>query len=211
MIPAVFDYHRPQSVAEAAATLAELGDEAKDLAGCHSLLPLMKLRFASPAALVDIGDVAELRFVERDGDQVRVGALTGHRDLAEHPVIRGSVPLLSATAAQIGDPQIRNRGTIGGSIGHADPAGEYGTICLMLDAQIVTTSRRIPAAKFFLGASPPRSITTSSSPSSPSRRTPARPPSSKHSTRERPTPRPPCVPPTGCTPRRPIARQPNSS
>jgi aerobic carbon-monoxide dehydrogenase medium subunit len=83
--------------------LTELGDEAKVLAGGHSLLPLMKLRFASPVALVDIGDVAELRFVERDGDQVRVGALTRHRDLAEHPVIQAAVPLLSATAAQIGD------------------------------------------------------------------------------------------------------------
>ncbi len=111
----------------------------------------MRLRFATPAALVDIGNVSELRFVERDDDQVRVGALTRHRDLAEHPVIQAAVPLLSATAAQIGDPQIRNRGTIGGSIAHADPAGEYGTVCLMLDAQIVTTRRRIPAAAFFLG------------------------------------------------------------
>jgi carbon-monoxide dehydrogenase medium subunit len=151
MIPVAFGYHRPQSVAEAAATLAGLGDEAKVLAGGHSLLPLMKLRFASPIALVDIGDVAGLRFVERDGGQIRVGALTRHRDLAEDPVIRESVPLLAATAAQVGDAQIRNRGTIGGSVAHADPAGEYGTVCLMLDAQIVTTRRRIPAAGFFLG------------------------------------------------------------
>jgi carbon-monoxide dehydrogenase medium subunit len=151
MIPAAFDYYRPQSVADAAGTLGRLGDEAKILAGGHSLLPLMKLRFASPVALVDIGDVAELRFVERDGDRVRVGALTRHRDLAEHPVICESLPLLSATAGQIGDPQIRNRGTIGGSVAHADPAGEYGTVCLMLDAQIVTTRRRIPAGEFFLG------------------------------------------------------------
>jgi len=151
MIPVAFGYHRPQSVKEAAEMLTELGDEAKILAGGHSLLPLMRLRFAAPAALVDIGDVSELRFVERDGGQVRVGALTRHPDLAEHQVIQASVPLLSATAAQVGDPQIRNRGTIGGSIAHADPAGEYGTVCLMLDAQIVTTRRRIPAAEFFLG------------------------------------------------------------
>ena len=151
MIPAAFGYHRPQSAADAARMLAELGDEAKILAGGHSLLPLMRLRFASPAALVDIGDLDELRFVERDGDQVRVGALTRHRELAEHPVIRASVPLLAMTAGQIGDPQVRNRGTIGGSVAHADPAGEYGTVCLMLDAEIVTTRRRVPAAGFFLG------------------------------------------------------------
>src|SRR5262249_17880462 len=100
MIPAAFDYHRPQSAAEAATTLAGLGDEAKVLAGGHSLLPLMKLRFAAPVALVDIGDVTELRYVGRGGGEVRVGALTRHRDLAEHPYIRESVPLLAATAAQ---------------------------------------------------------------------------------------------------------------
>jgi carbon-monoxide dehydrogenase medium subunit len=151
MIPAGFGYYRPQSVADAVGTLADLGDEAKVLAGGHSLLPLMRLRFAVPAALVDIGDLGDLRFVVRDGDRVRIGALSRHRDLAEHPVIRADVPLLAATAEQVGDPQIRNRGTIGGSIAHADPAGEYGTVCLMLDAEIVTSRRRIPAAGFFLG------------------------------------------------------------
>jgi aerobic carbon-monoxide dehydrogenase medium subunit len=151
MIPAGFDYYRPQSATEAVRMLADLGDEAKILAGGHSLLPLMRLRFAAPAALVDIQDLRELRFVTRDGDRVRIGALNRHRDLAEHPLIRTDVPLLSGTAEQIGDPQIRNRGTIGGSIAHADPAGEYGTVCLMLDAEIVTSRRRIPAAEFFLG------------------------------------------------------------
>jgi carbon-monoxide dehydrogenase medium subunit len=138
-------------VADAVAVLAGLGDEAKVLAGGHSLLPLMRLRFATPAALVDIGDLAALRFVARDGDRVRVGAMTRHRDLEEDLVIRACVPLLSSMAGQIGDPQIRNRGTIGGSIAHADPAGEYGAACLMLDAEIVTTRRRIPAGEFFLG------------------------------------------------------------
>jgi carbon-monoxide dehydrogenase medium subunit len=151
MIPAAFDYHRPQSVADATATLAALGDDAKVLAGGHSLLPLMKLRFAAPAALIDIADLTELRYVSRDGDRVRVGALSRHRDLQEHQVIRECVPLLAMTAARIGDPQVRNRGTIGGSVAHADPAAEYGAVCLMLDAEIVTTSRRIPASEFFLG------------------------------------------------------------
>jgi carbon-monoxide dehydrogenase medium subunit len=151
MIPAAFDYHRALAVGDAVDKLTEYGDEAKVLAGGHSLLPLMRLRFAVPTAIVDIGDLNELRFVSHDGDVVRVGALTRHRDLAEHPVIRAQAPLLSMTAAQIGDPQVRNRGTIGGSVAHADPAGEYGTVCLMLDAEIVTTRRRIPAAQFFLG------------------------------------------------------------
>ncbi len=151
MIPAAFDYYRPQSIADAVGLLAELGDEAKVLAGGHSLLPLMRLRFAAPAALVDIQDLRDLRFVTRDGDRVRVGALTRHRDLEADPVIRESVPLLSAVAGEIGDVQIRNRGTIGGSVAHADPAGEYPTVCLMLDAEIVTSRRRIAAAEFFLG------------------------------------------------------------
>lgn len=151
MIPAVFDYYRPQSVRDAVAHLAGLGDEAKALAGGHSLLPLMRLRFAAPAALVDLQDLGELRFVARDGDRVRIGALTRHKDIEEHPVILKTVPLLSRVAAEIGDVQIRNRGTIGGSIAHADPAGEYPTVCLMLDAEIVTTKRRLAAKDFFLG------------------------------------------------------------
>ena len=151
MIPAAFDYHRALTGDDAAAKLGEYGDEAKVLAGGHSLLPLMRLRFAAPTALVDIGDLDGLRFVSHEGNSVRVGALTRHRDLAENPVIRAHAPLLAITAAQIGDPQVRNRGTIGGSVAHADPAGEYGTVCLMLGAEIVTTRRRIPAGEFFLG------------------------------------------------------------
>lgn len=151
MIPAAFGYYRAVALTDAVAKLGEYGDEAKVLAGGHSLLPLMRLRFAAPAALVDIGDLAGLRFISHAGDTVRVGALTRHRDLAEDPVIRARVPLLSLTAAQVGDPQVRNRGTIGGSVAHADPAGEYAAVCLMLDAEIVTTRRRIPAGEFFLG------------------------------------------------------------
>jgi aerobic carbon-monoxide dehydrogenase medium subunit len=150
MIPAAFEYYRPQTVQDAAGRLAELGDDAKMLAGGHSLLPLMRLRFAAPAALVDIQDLSELRFAARDGDRVRIGALTRHRDIEAHPAIRESVPLLAKVAAEIGDVQIRNRGTIGGSVAHADPAGEYATVCLMLDAEIVTTKRSIPASDFFI-------------------------------------------------------------
>lgn len=151
MIPAGFDYYRPRTVADAVGKLAELGEEAKVLAGGHSLLPLMRLRFATPAALVDLQDLDGLRFVTRDGGgRVRIGALTRHRDIEEHPAIRESVPLLATVAAEIGDVQIRNRGTIGGSVAHADPAGEYATVCLMLDAEIVTSRRRIAAGDFFL-------------------------------------------------------------
>jgi carbon-monoxide dehydrogenase medium subunit len=151
MIPAAFGYHRPRTLQDAAGKLAELGDEARVLAGGHSLLPLMRLRFAAPAALVDIQGLRELRFVAHDGDRVRVGALTRHRDIESDPATRESLPLLARVAAEIGDVQIRNRGTIGGSVAHADPAGEYATACLMLDAEIVTTKRRIAARDFFIG------------------------------------------------------------
>jgi carbon-monoxide dehydrogenase medium subunit len=150
MIPAAFDYYRPQTVQDAVGKLAELGDEAKILAGGHSLLPLMRLRFATPAALVDIGDLDELRFVARDGDRIRIGALTRHQGIENSPAIREAVPLLAKASAEIGDVQIRNRGTIGGSVAHADPAGEYATVCLMLDAEIVTTRRTFAACDFFV-------------------------------------------------------------
>lgn len=151
MIPAAFDLYAATSVDDAVERLTSLGDESRVLAGGHSLIPFMKLRFAVPEALVDINGVPGLAYVRRDGDLVRVGAMTRHATLATDPVALADLPLLALTASKIGDPQVRNRGTIGGAIAHADPAGEFPTLCLMLDAQLVTTRRSIPASEFFLG------------------------------------------------------------
>jgi len=151
MIPAAFDYHRATSLDDAVRRLGELGDEAKILAGGHSLIPFMRLRLAAPTALVDLHGLAELRGVRRDGATLRIGALTRHRDLETDPVVRAALPLLATVAGHIGDPQVRNRGTIAGAVAHADPAGEYAAVCLMLDARIVTTKRELGAAGFFLG------------------------------------------------------------
>lgn len=151
MIPAAFDYYRAGSIDDATARLGEWGDEAKVLAGGHSLIPFMRLRFATPTALVDIGELRELSYVRHDAERLRIGALTSHRSLEVSEQVRESLPLLALAAGQIGDPQVRNRGTIGGALAHADPAGEYAALCLMLDADIVTTRRTVPAAEFFLG------------------------------------------------------------
>jgi aerobic carbon-monoxide dehydrogenase medium subunit len=151
VIPAAFDLYVATSIDDAVGRLSSLGDESRVLAGGHSLIPFMKLRFAVPEALVDINGITDLAYVRRDGDRVRVGALTRHAALASDPVALADLPLLALTASKIGDPQVRNRGTIGGAIAHADPAGEFPTVCLMLDADIVTTRRTIPASEFFLG------------------------------------------------------------
>jgi carbon-monoxide dehydrogenase medium subunit len=151
VIPAAFDYYRASSIEDAVSRLSELGDEARVLAGGHSLIPLMRLHFASPTALVDINEVRDLSDIREDGGRLRIGALARHRDVEHSPVVQQHLPLLSLAAAQIGDTQVRNRGTIGGAVAHADPAGEYATLCLMLDADIVTTRRTIPARDFFLG------------------------------------------------------------
>ena len=155
MIPAPFDYQRASSVDEALAALAEHGDDAKLLAGGHSLLPLMKLRLAMPAVLIDIGRIGDLSFVEQDGDEV------AHR--RPHPpprpgdVRRGreQVPLLAEVAGQIGDPQVRHRGTIGGSVAHGDPASDLPAALLALRATLVARGpggeRRIAADDFFTG------------------------------------------------------------
>lgn len=155
MIPAGFDYRRASSADEAISLLAEYGDEAKLLAGGHSLLPLMKLRLAMPAVLVDIGRVADLSYVEEDDGQVRVGALTRHHDLEHSDVLREKVPLLSHVAGQVGDPQVRHRGTIGGSIAHGDPASDLPAALLALRATLVARGpggeRPIPVDELFTG------------------------------------------------------------
>lgn len=154
MIPAAFDYRRAGSVEEALRLLGERQD-AKLLAGGHSLLPMMKLRLAMPSLLVDIGRIAELKAVEKTADGVRIGALVTHATLAGSPLIAAEAPLVAAAAQQIADPAVRNRGTIGGSIAHADPASDLPAVLVALDATVQlagTDARRsVPAADFFVG------------------------------------------------------------
>jgi aerobic carbon-monoxide dehydrogenase medium subunit len=151
---APFAYHRANDLQEAIALLAEHGDGAKLLAGGHSLLPIMKLRLAEPERLIDIGRLAELRGVREQNGRLVIGALTTHHEVATDPAIRAAAPLLAATAEQIGDRQVRNRGTIGGALAHADAAADYPAAMLALEATIVACGpggeRRIPATEFFL-------------------------------------------------------------
>jgi len=155
MIPAAFEYVRAGSVDEAIAALAEHGDEAKLLAGGHSLLPLMKLRLAFPSVLIDVGRVRELDFVREDGDQIVVGALTRHSELARNDLVRQEAPLLARAASLIGDPQVRHRGTIGGSLAHGDPASDLPAVVLALGATLVAQGpdgrREIAADDMFQG------------------------------------------------------------
>jgi carbon-monoxide dehydrogenase medium subunit len=155
VIPAPFTYQRAGSVQEALELAAAGGDEAKFLAGGHSLLPLMKLRLAVPSTLVDIGRLRELSFIRDDGDQITVGALTTHHVLATSGLVATELPLLAHAAGAVGDPQVRHRGTIGGSLVHADPAADLPAVVLTMDAVLVARSpggsREIPAGEFFQG------------------------------------------------------------
>ncbi len=154
MIPARFDYRRAGSVGEAVALLSEFPG-AKLLAGGHSLLPLMRLRLAVPSLLIDIGPVSGLSYVRDEGDHLSVGALTRHRDLELSEVVRREAPVLSYAAGQVGDPQVRHRGTIGGSLAHGDPASDLPAVVLALDGTLVAEGpagpREIPATDFFCG------------------------------------------------------------
>ena len=153
MIPAAFEYQRAGSVDEAVALLGR--EDAKLLAGGHSLIPLLRLRFARPSLLVDVGRIAELRYIREDGDRIAIGALTRHADLVRDPVLAEHCTLIAEAAAGIGDPQVRHRGTIGGSVAHGDPASDLATIVLTLDADLVVRGpngeRTIPATEFFTG------------------------------------------------------------
>ena len=155
MIPVAFDYQRAGSVDEALALITQAGDEAKFLAGGHSLLPLMKLRLASPAMLIDVGRLSELSYVRDGGDHVAIGALTHHSEVERSTMAIREVPLLAHAASQVGDPQVRHRGTIGGSIAHADPASDLPATVLALGGSMVARSQRgervIPASEFFTG------------------------------------------------------------
>ena len=155
MIPAAFDYERAESVEHAVQLLGQHGEDAKLIAGGHSLLPMMKLRLAFPSVLVDVRTIAEASYVRVDGDVVAVGALTRHRDLVTSDVLRTEAPLISMAAAYVGDPQIRNRGTIGGSLAHADPAADLPAAVLASDATLVVQCadgrREIASGEFFTG------------------------------------------------------------
>ena len=150
MHPANFDYHRASSIDEAESLWKENSD-ASFLAGGHSLIPAMKLRLSDPGTLVDISGINDLKGISRDGDTVRIGALTTHREVGSSDVVKDGCSALSEAAGMIGDPQVRNRGTIGGNVAHADPASDYPGILMALGATIVTSSRSIVVDDFFTG------------------------------------------------------------
>jgi aerobic carbon-monoxide dehydrogenase medium subunit len=155
MIPGPFEYLRPSSVEEAIAALVEHGDDAKVIAGGHSLLPLMKLRLAMPAVLVDISRIPGTSYVRVEGDEVAIGAGTRHHELEKSDVARAEVPILPYVAGQVGDPQVRHRGTLGGTVAHSDPASDLPTALLALGGDVVVQGpngrRSIGMTEFWLG------------------------------------------------------------
>jgi len=155
MIPAAFAYHRAESVEQAIELLGEHGDEAKLLAGGHSLLPMMKLRFARPELVIDIGGLAGLDYIRADGRQIAIGALTRHVTLETSPLLAEAVPLLRHAASVVGDCQIRHRGTIGGSVAHGDPAADLPAALMALRGTVVAEGpagrRAIPVDDFYTG------------------------------------------------------------
>jgi aerobic carbon-monoxide dehydrogenase medium subunit len=155
MIPAPFDYEVADSTAHALALLTEHGEDAKLLAGGHSLLPMMKVRLAQPTMLIDIARVRELSGIRVEGDEVVLGATTRHAEVAESPLLKAEVPILAYAAGQVGDPQIRHRGTIGGSLAHADPSADLPMTLLALGGSVAITgpsgARVVGADDFFIG------------------------------------------------------------
>lgn len=155
MISSAFAYHAPSSVAEAASLLAEHGEEAKLLAGGHSLIPLMKLRLAEPSVLIDLGKIGDMAYIrEADGGGLAIGAMTTYASLVSSELVRQRAPALADAASQVADAQVRNMGTIGGSLAHADPAGDLPAVAIALRAEMVTSStgghRSIGADDFFV-------------------------------------------------------------
>jgi aerobic carbon-monoxide dehydrogenase medium subunit len=155
MTPATFEYHAPRSVADAVRLLGELGPEAKLLAGGHSLLPMMKLRFAQPSHLIDLGKIDGLRGIKQAADEIRIGAMTTEHDLLASTLLADKLPLLVEGAGWIADPQVRYKGTIGGDISHGDPGNDHPALMLALDASFVLTGpkgeRVVKADGYFLG------------------------------------------------------------
>lgn len=155
MIPPRFEYHAPKTVGEAVSLLGQLGSGAKLLAGGHSLLPMMKLRFAAPEHLIDINRIPELKGIREEGNTVVIGAMTVENELISSPVLRAKVPLLCEAAKNIADPQVRNRGTIGGDIAHGDPGNDHPALSIAIEASFVLQGpngrRTVAADGFFLG------------------------------------------------------------
>jgi aerobic carbon-monoxide dehydrogenase medium subunit len=155
VIPPAFDYVAPRSIGEAISLLSSLGDDAKLLAGGHSLLPMMKLRFAQPGTLIDINRIPELRGISEEGGVIRIGAMTTETELIESKLLQDRLPLLPEAAKLIADPQVRNRGTIGGDIAHGDPGNDHPAIAMALDATFVLQGpngeRHVKAIDFFHG------------------------------------------------------------
>ncbi len=153
MIPAAFDYVRAGSAEEAISLIGQHGDEAKFIAGGHSLLPMMKLRLAQPSVLIDIGRLSDLSYIRDAGDHIAIGSMTRHMDVETSDVLKEHVPLLAHAAGHVGDPQVRHRGTIGGSIAHADPASDLPATTLALGATYVAQgpngTREIAATDFY--------------------------------------------------------------
>jgi carbon-monoxide dehydrogenase medium subunit len=155
VIPATFDYTRATSIDDALAKLRAANGEAKFIAGGHSLVPAMKLRLSTPKLLIDIARIPELSGIRKNGDTVEIGAGTVHHDVASSQLVKQACPMIAEAAAAIGDPQVRNRGTLGGSLAHADPAADYPAVMLALDADIhlrgLEGSRSVKARDFFKG------------------------------------------------------------
>ncbi|WP_433409660.1 FAD binding domain-containing protein [Saccharomonospora azurea] len=153
MIPAPFDYIRPSTVDEAVRALSEAGEDAKLIAGGQSLLPVLRLRMAAPTTLVDLGRISEMRGVRDDGDAIVIGAMTTHHEVVNDPLIADHAELLAKATATVADPQVRHRGTFGGSLAHADPAGDLLAPALALGAELVVRgmdgSRTVAATEFF--------------------------------------------------------------
>jgi aerobic carbon-monoxide dehydrogenase medium subunit len=154
MIPPSFDYVAPSSVDEAVSALSSGGEDAKVLAGGQSLIPLLRLRFAAPSVLVDLGRVDELRGIRDDGDALVIGAMTTHASVLSSPLVRSQAPLVASATATVADRQVRHRGTFGGSLAHADPAGDLPAVALALDATMEIAGpggrRTVPASEFFV-------------------------------------------------------------
>jgi carbon-monoxide dehydrogenase medium subunit len=155
VIPAAFDYEVAESADHAVSLLGEHGEDAKLLAGGHSLLPLMRLRLAAPSVLVDIGRIGDLNYVRDGGDHIAVGALTTHEEAHFSDLLKRECPIMAHTTGEVGDPQVRHRGTVGGSVAHADPASDLPTVLLALDATLVVQGpdgeRTVPASDFWVG------------------------------------------------------------
>jgi carbon-monoxide dehydrogenase medium subunit len=154
VIPAPFDYVRPASVAEAVSALGAAGEDAKLMAGGQSLIPVLRLRMSYPSTVVDLGRVPEMRGVRDDGDAIVIGAMTTHHEVMHDPLVAEHAALIAQATATVADPQVRHRGTFGGALAHADPAGDLGAVALALDCEFVAAGpggeRRIPAGQFFV-------------------------------------------------------------